>query len=237
MKITISGVSRQLAQSYVDGDWLQRIDQGAYIKSGGTVDWSGGLYALQYQLNLQIHAGALTALELQGFGQYVALGSGAAICLYKSVDETKSLPLWFKRYFGKQHPVHCLSHNLFENDQQLGLLSKQIQAYSVLTSSPERAMMEYLDLVPRYGSFEYANTLMEKLRTLRPQLVQELLENCTSVKVKRLFLYLADSQNHLWFKKLNIKRIDLGKGKRVIGTGGKFNRKYQLSLPEIKAAE
>jgi hypothetical protein len=39
---------------------------------------------------------------------------------------------------------------------------------------------------------------MEGLNTLRPDLVQELLEKCSSVKVKRLFMHLAEQFQHPW---------------------------------------
>ncbi len=37
---------------------------------------------------------------------------------------------------------------------------------------------------------------MEGLTTLRPRLIQSLLEQCRSVKVKRLFTVLAEACNH-----------------------------------------
>jgi len=69
---------------------------------------------------------------------------------------------------------------------------------------------------------------------LRPKVVQALLENCNSIKVKRLFLHLSEQFNHPWLPSLDITRINLGKGKRVLGDGGKYYPKYKLSLPEIK---
>ena len=38
------------------------------------------------------------------------------------------------------------------------------------------------------------------LNDLVPNQVQQLLEQCISVKVKRLFLYLAEKTNHSWFE-------------------------------------
>ena len=42
------------------------------------------------------------------------------------------------------------------------------------------------------------------------------LEECRSVKVKRLFLFMAEKARHAWFEALDLDRIDLGSGKRVI---------------------
>jgi hypothetical protein len=38
--------------------------------------------------------------------------------------------------------------------------------------------------------------LIESQNNLRPDLLQKLLEQCTSVEVKRLFLYLAEKAKH-----------------------------------------
>jgi hypothetical protein len=51
------------------------------------------------------------------------------------------------------------------------------------------------------------------------------------VKVKRLFMYLAEREAHAWVKKVDLSHVDFGSGKRVIGKGGKLNVKYNLSLP------
>jgi len=72
---------------------------------------------------------------------------------------------------------------------------------------------------------------MENLTTLRPKLVLALLHECTSIKVKRLFLALADLCNHQWLSEINIKAIDLGHGKRILEPNQGFHSKYQISIP------
>jgi len=98
-------------------------------------------------------------------------------------------------------------------------------------SGMERAIMEVLRLVRNNEDIVHACQLMEGLTTLRPELVQELLENCRSHKVKRLFLWSAETADHAWFSRLDIARIDLGKGKRHLYRGGAFNRKYRITVP------
>jgi len=61
---------------------------------------------------------------------------------------------------------------------------------------------------------------MEMLTTLRPKLIQQLFEVCTSVKVKRLFLYMAEKSKHPWFCAISLSKIDLGEGKRSIVKNG-----------------
>jgi hypothetical protein len=62
--------------------------------------------------------------------------------------------------------------------------------------------------------------------------VEQLLESCKSVKVKRLFVYLAEDSGHRWLDRVDLAKVDLGRGKRVIGEGGHFVSKYQLSVPD-----
>jgi hypothetical protein len=61
-----------------------------------------------------------------------------------------------------------------------------------------------------------------------------LLEKCNSVKVKRLFLYFAELSNHSWFKRLDLSKIDLGKGVREVTKGGKYNQKYNIIIGDVK---
>ncbi|MFX8825011.1 type IV toxin-antitoxin system AbiEi family antitoxin domain-containing protein, partial [Acinetobacter baumannii] len=71
---------------------------------------------------------------------------------------------------------------------------------------------------------------MESINKVRPIVVQKLLEACTSIKVKRLFLYLAEKANHSWLQHLDLEKIDLGKGKRSIVKDGAYNSKYQITV-------
>ena len=72
---------------------------------------------------------------------------------------------------------------------------------------------------------------MEGLNNLRPDLVQNLLENCSSIKVKRLFLYLAEKASHGWVQHIKLDKIDLGSGKRSIVKNGVYNSKYKITVP------
>jgi hypothetical protein len=123
--------------------------------------------------------------------------------------------------------------NLFLDKSKLGITELNRGSYSVLISSRERAILEVLYLIPENQDFEESKLLMEGLRTLRPKLVQSLLENCNSIKVKRLFMHLAEACNMPWISRVDTSRVDFGKGKRVIAEGGVFNSKYDISVPRI----
>lgn len=105
-------------------------------------------------------------------------------------------------------------------------------SWPLILSTPERAILELLDELPERESFEQADKFMEGLANLSPRRLQGLLNNCQSVKVKRLFFFFADRHNHAWLKHLNKKEIDFGVGKRMLVKGGKFNRAYQITVPE-----
>jgi hypothetical protein len=139
------------------------------------------------------------------------------------------LPSWFLKYeWGRKIKYKTTDFLPFKN--RYGLVADKSGGFPLVLSSPERAIFEVLLLVPRCLSFESAGHLMEGLATLRPRLVNALLKACRSVKVKRSFLFLAEQANHSWFGKLNLSRLRLGRGKRVIVPGGHFDRKYQITV-------
>jgi hypothetical protein len=98
-------------------------------------------------------------------------------------------------------------------------------------STPERALLELLDELPRHESFHQVDMLFEGLRTLSPRRLQTLLVACRSVKVKRLFLWFAERHNQTWLNQLDRDKIDLGTGKRMLVKGGKFDPKYLITVP------
>ena len=89
-------------------------------------------------------------------------------------------------------------------------------------------VISYLDLK---DSFEILERYFEGLLSLRGTLVQKLLESCSSVKVKRVFLYMANKLKLPVMKSLNTCRIQLGYGKRVISKKGKLDKTYNITVP------
>lgn len=226
------GVYQQLVHEYEKTSWIRRLGQGAYARADDKVEWTGGLYAIQAQLGLPIHAGGKTALQMQGYAHFLPLGKGAPVSLFGLPDV--KLPTWFKRYrWGVK--VRYVTTNLFIGEANQGLTKKEIERYSVSVSAPERAIMEVLYQVPQEESYAEAKLLMEGLTTLRPRLVQTLLEHCASVKVKRLFMVLAESCQHAWVRKLDLSKVNFGKGKRMLVRGGRFDSKYNISVPDAGA--
>ena len=227
------GAYQQLVQKYEATAWLRRVGQGAYAKAGDTVEWTGGLYAIQEQLKLPIHAGGKTALQMQGYAHFLPMGKGSVASLF-GLPNVK-LPAWFKQYrWGVK--VRYTATNLFVGEAGRGLSKKDMGPYSIKMSAPERAMMEVFYGVPQVDSYEEARLLMEGLTTLRPRVVQTLLENCASVKVKRLFMLLAENCKHPWVPKIDLSKVDFGKGKRTLVKGGRFDPRYKITVPNTETA-
>ncbi|MFI4956889.1 MAG: type IV toxin-antitoxin system AbiEi family antitoxin [Gammaproteobacteria bacterium] len=227
------GISPKLAWWYVHSGWLERIGNQAYQKKGEQVNWIGAVSALQTQLQLPVHVGGKSALELQGKAHFIVMQDIAQVTLF-SRPKTK-IPSWIH-----EHPVwstlfSIYSTSLFQQaETDISLIKKTIEGVTLQLSSPERAIMELLHLVPQHQSLDEAALIMENLAYLRPNLVQSLLENCSSIKVKRLFLFLADRNQHEWLSALDMSKINLGQGKRVIGVGGEYHPKYKISVPKLK---
>lgn len=226
-----NGVYQQLANQYEKGGWLKKIGHGAYIQAGDQVEWFGGLFAIQNQLQLPIYPGGKTALQILGHTHFLPLGMGQRIMLFS--PRGVKLPGWFKQ-FDWGFRLQFMATRLFDKEAvSLGLTDKKLPNFTIRLSSPERAMMELLYLVPKAESFEESFLLMEGLTTLRPKLVQELLEKCHYVKVKRLFMVLAERANHSWVKKLDLSKVNFGTGDRMLIKGGRMDKKYRISVPEL----
>ncbi|MBI2358005.1 MAG: type IV toxin-antitoxin system AbiEi family antitoxin [Deltaproteobacteria bacterium] len=227
------GVYQQLVHEYEKTSWVRRVGRGAYAKAGDKVEWTGGLYAIQEHMGLSIHAGGKTALQMQGYAHFLPMGRGTWISLFGSPGV--KLPMWFKQYrWGSK--IRYTTTNLFPPEVDKGLTRNDMGPCAVTVSTPERAIMEVLYGVPGQESYEEAKLLMEGLTTLRPRLVQALLEDCASVKVKRLFMVVAESCQHAWVKRVDVSKVNFGKGKRMLVKGGRFDPKYNITVPHEETA-
>ena len=219
------GYSLDLQKRYKKSQWFDSIGTGALIRHADDVDYLGGIYALQTQLGLFVHPAAKTALSLLGKTHYLALSTKKAQLFGGS---TESLPLWFKKRDWNLN-IECKLTSFLP--PELGLVEIEHKNFKVKISSPARAVMECLYLAPKSQPLLEVFELMEGLNNLRPAAVQQLLEACTSVKVKRLFLYLADKAGHEWLNYIKLDRVDLGSGKRAIVSDGVYVSKYQITVP------
>jgi len=222
------GINSKLAAWHVGSGWLTRFGPRAFVQTADRVDWRGGLYALQTQLSLTIHAAARTALELRGLAHFVPQGSSQRIQLIS--DRKERLPAWFREREWSPHVEHQ-TLSLFEEAPEESLTHLDCGGFGISMSAPERAILEEMALAQQNATVEYAVQLMENLPSLRPQLVQALLERCTSVKAKRLFLWSAVRAGHPWLASLDREKIALGSGKRQLYRGGHLDPTYLITVP------
>jgi hypothetical protein len=221
-----NGYSADLVKRYRGSGWLESIGFGANIRAGDDVDCFGALYTLQAQCGYSIHIGARSAFSILGKAHYLELDT-KKIILFAANNEGR-LPAWFKN-FDWEVEVELYSSDFIPPD--LGLVNLTIKEFNIKVSNEIRALMECLHLVPSHQELTECYELMESMNNLHPKKVQELLVNCRSIKVKRLFLYLAEKSNHEWFKYLDLSKIDLGTGKRKIVEDGVLDKKYKITVP------
>ena len=223
------GISTKLAWWHAKSGWLKRIADGAYQFAGDTLSWTSAVATLQQQLKLPIYPGAKTALQLLGKGHYLNMKQ-QTIQLFTL--PTIKTPGWlnassWQENFTVYHP------KLFTLENEAALTAVEINGHRIKISSPEKAIIELCHLVPKSATFAETALIMEGLTRARPKVMQWLLENCQSYKAKRLTLYLATHYNHPWLAEINLQKVDLGKGKRVIAGGGHYDAQYKISVPAL----
>lgn len=220
-----SGFSRSEIYDYMESGWLQRITTGVYQFAGDRPSLYGALASYQKQAALKYHIGASSALELKGFSHYIAMGKPDAV-VFSPVKPP--LPKWLNDAELDMNLVEVSTKVIGD----IGIEQMDYQGQALTVSSPERAIMECILLSPSHYNLMDVYYLMEMLTSLRTSLVQQLLETCTSVKVKRMFLYMAEKARHRWFAKLDRSRISLGSGTRSYAKNGVKIAAYDIVIPK-----
>lgn len=236
-----NGYGTSLVARYVHSGWLVSPARGAYMRAGAKPSWDGVLYSLQQHEGLSLHAGGRFALTWFGHAHYLEVGAPSAVDLYGP----DRLPPWANR-LGLAEQFHPRGKGPFAaGPSSLGASTPEEDLYAfglerhadssmvgeVVFSSPERAILELCDGTPGAALAYEADAAIQGLAGLRPELASRLLQQCRSIKAKRLFLALADRHEHPWFARLELGSVELGSGKRMFVPGGRMNAKYGISLP------
>ena len=258
---TAEGYPSSLRSRYVASGWLQSVTRGVFRRplympgvdeSVAPLRWQHVVISLQSVLKRPIAVGGRTALELDGFAHYASSAGPREVHLYG--DE--AAPGWLGKLPVETvfvfHNARKLFHGEAIADAVVGLESVIADGDSsnpgsirgsltwryfgdgqwpMVVSTPERAILELLDELPHKESFHQADMLMESLVSLSPRRMIRLLQECRSIKVKRLFLWFAERHRHAWLKRLDRSGIDLGSGKRMLVQGGKLDSKYRITVP------
>ncbi len=220
------GISSDLQKYYVNSGWLEALNRGVFKKPDDKINWQGAVYALQQQAGVKVIVGALTSLSLLGFAHYIRFENDT---LFLFSPDRERLPKWVTNIDWGNKIVHKQTSFI---PIEMALTKLENEYFDILISSPERAILETIFLTPQYIDLIETYHIFEGLVNLRPKVLQELLMACRSVKVKRIFLYMAEKLKHQWFNFLDVDKIDLGKGDRQITPGGVYNSKYKIILPK-----
>jgi len=245
------GYSTSLRSQYVSAGWLEHPAYGVYRRPQVGARWEQVVVSLQAVLGRPFLVGGRTALDLQGFNHYLAADL-RDIHLYGPTPP----PGWIDILGVDQRFRYHNSGRLFRNDPlALGPVlvpdpdglarsvpptltdsAATLQAgqgeWPLVVSTPERALLEAIDGLPKKESFHQIDKLVEGLSTLSPRRMANLLRNCRSVKVKRLFFFFAHRHQHAWLSRLDAQDFDLGSGKRVLVQGGRLDPQFQITVPE-----
>ena len=214
----------------------ESLGHGAYARAGQTVGWEGVLLGLHRLAGRACHIGGLSALERHGLAHFLPLGGEQKI----HVMSIRKPPAWLKS-IALAPELHFDTRRLFSDEaSDLGLveLPTGIRDWMLPMSGPERAILELLnDVGPNDHSFQHAAHVFEGMTVLRPDMVNDLLATCRSIKVRRIFLFLTDHFNYPWAKRLQTIGLDLGRGNRQVVKGGRLDKRYRITVPERFGAE
>jgi hypothetical protein len=224
------GISTALLAHYARNGWLKQAGRGVYRRPGDKPGWAAAFQALCEEKGMAVHVGGLSALELQGYGRYIPLGDEAERPLFVNGPAKTRLPAWFVGSVGR--PVQYAATDLFAGALPSSVTAIRVDGQTVQASAPERAVLEMLALVPQKLDFGDALDVVSGLAELRPAVLQDLLEKCRSIKVKRLFFYCARESGHVWYAALDRRKVNLGSGKRELIKGGTLDKEFLLTVPK-----
>jgi len=229
------GYSTSLRSQYVSAGWLVQPVRGTYKRPLGELSWQKVVVSLQTLLGRDLTIGGRAALDLQGFSHYLSASGSSTIHLYG----IQTPPGWLAKLPLKErfrfHRTQVLFRSLATAEGLQDGTLRQLPGPSewpLTVSTPERALFELLDELPKNESFHQVDMLVEGLRTLSPRRLQTLLVECRSVKVKRLFFWFAERHQPTWLKQIDRALVDLGTGKRMLVKGGKLDPQYLITVPD-----
>ncbi|HEU4603043.1 MAG TPA: type IV toxin-antitoxin system AbiEi family antitoxin domain-containing protein [Steroidobacteraceae bacterium] len=204
------GVTAYRASALARSGWLIHLARGVYMLPGDTLTRDGCLAFLSGRIS-GFHVGSKTALDWRGVRHNV--GFREVLSLWG--NDRVALPSWFTTRFPSRYQVTQLFDAHLKKN--LGLQSLPNGRQEVLVSVPERAMLELFSDVGKNQSLEEARQLVEGLRSLRSNVLEELMAHVTRIKVIRLAESLSKEFDLPWADLAKRHSQRLGGGKRWVG--------------------
>lgn len=224
------GYSDQLLRQYRTAGWLSSLASGVMYRTGEKLSAYAAIASYNEQCGKRYRIAAHSALELYGYYHYVPMGKPMLMVAHRDTHT----PLWMKS--GQfDRTISTFSTDTFSKPQEEDV---QADGHNLISSTPEQAFLECLYLAPKRYALMDLYYIMEQLTSLRSDKLQTLLETTKGLKVKRLFLYMAEKAGHYWFEEIDTSRIELGTSKQQIVKGGAYIPKYKITITkELKDYE
>ena len=219
-----NGYSDQLIKRYRESGWLAMLSKGVMYRTGDTLSAYAALSCYNRQLGKTFRVAAHSALELFGFNHYVPMGKPLLMVAHGK----QRIPEWIRTdVFDRV--IKTFSTDTFPEPQVTTIVKDGVD---LPVSTPEQAFLECLLLAPQQYSYMDLYYIMEQLTTLRPDMVQRLLETTKSLKVKRMFLYMAEKAGHYGYDTLDTSKMELGTSKLQLSKNGIYISKYKITVPK-----
>jgi hypothetical protein len=224
--LTSQGIERGSSSQYVRNGLFKRLGNGIFSRAGKEPDWVDAVYCLQTQWNDRVHVAGLTSLSLQGSAHYLDLNTAH---VWLSLPPQVYLPKWLQEITNVKW--FSTANNRLNGDEKMFLQEVSVSDLKLKCSSAELAAYEIANNVPQLIDFGHADELFQGLMSLNPKKIQLILSASNAIKTNRIFMFLAQRNQHKWFERLEASEIKMGSGTRQIEAGGKLDTDYQITVP------
>lgn len=203
------GLTPTHAGYLVKHSWLLHLGHNAYMLPGDNLSLEGCLGYLSARIP-GLHVGGRTALSWRGIRHNLAFRETTE--LWGTVQAR--IPNWLTERFPCRYQVTKIFDDALP--EGLGISALPNGRPDVAVSGPERALLEVLSDVGRFGTLEDASNLLESARHLREPLLDELLAHVTRIKVIRLAYVLSEKLELSWAPLARKNSDRLGGAKRWV---------------------
>lgn len=218
------GYSAQLLKRYRESGWLESLTKGVMFRRNENLSALAAINSYNRQTENTARIAAHSALELHGFSHYIPMGKPKLIVSFDLVKPKE----WVKSNKFDMSIVP-FSTRIFKEPSVQKIKTDGLE---LAVSTPEQAFLECLHLVPSQYNYMDLYYLMEQLTSLDPEGVQKALENTSSQRVKRMFLYMAEKSGHYWFDMLDTVSMGITASKLQLVENGVYISKYKITVPK-----